>query len=503
MFLQKRLLALFCAVLLFCSMGASAVADDGSAEAEEWKNYIVVIDNSLSNDQPGGTESLGPPTDPDGLRFSAAKYLYEQLEGRFARIALVAFTGNVKTFKPEVRVTSIGYSEIYRALEIPERLGKRDKYTDINNALQEALTMADSFPNGETKIVLITDGYNDITNSRRPNADDPVHAQHDMDTLETIKTIVEKGIKFDVIALVGKRGNAEMDDGSLKTVPYVDPEANLEFFLDFAKKMGVAGGGTDDATKKSGVSNVYIAEESMRIATIPQILDDIRWETKELTLPVTQGFIVPYDGITLANITITFPADVNESNKLSLIDDIDLTDPDGVVTAVRSDGETNDANGLRASIIEDKNYINIKIDEPKAGSWVVSVRGKSGTNIIAMLTMSQNVRLLCNSIGGQVGMPIEVAAWFEKYTPDGYEDIEDLRIYDDSTAELVLTSAETGESLDVITMELSGARYVASFVPDEMGQWFAQVNVKNKYLMETSSQYNFTVLPQPTPLMTP
>ena len=79
----SRILAL---VALLLALAVSAFAAQAAAKGEGVAphNYILIIDNSRSTT---GRHSLGGATDPKGLRFDAARLVYQNVASSAARKA--------------------------------------------------------------------------------------------------------------------------------------------------------------------------------------------------------------------------------------------------------------------------------------------------------------------------------------------------------------------------------------------------------------------------------
>ena len=251
---MRRLLCLLVALFLF-PVGMSfglAVDKDGLIH-----NYILIIDNSRSTT---GRHSLGGATDPSGLRFDAAKLVYENVvssetaENR-GKIGVIVFCGpeNCVSYGP----LDIGSDKGLLKQEIGNQLNEkanedhRDNYTDIRTALDAARDMLGRFE-GDTSIILLIDGVNDLTNTVDP-FNQPENIEANNQSISIVKDFQYVGADFYVIALTAK-----------------DSIRNGETFMGFINQLAQAGGG--NIQQDGSYDNVLMATQEDLSSKLLQML---------------------------------------------------------------------------------------------------------------------------------------------------------------------------------------------------------------------------------------
>ena len=87
-FVIRLIPVLLAALLLISALPAAGLAEEAMAQ----HNYILVIDNSRSTT---GRHSLGEATDPKGLRFDAARLVYQNVlsSGKDGQLDVIVFCG--------------------------------------------------------------------------------------------------------------------------------------------------------------------------------------------------------------------------------------------------------------------------------------------------------------------------------------------------------------------------------------------------------------------------
>ena len=187
----KRLIIALLALLLISALPAVGLSEEAMAQ----HNYILVIDNSRSTT---GRHSLGEATDPMGLRFDAARLVYQNVlsSGKDGQLGVIVFCGpkNCVSYGPmDVHDTNLD-AEIGDNLNAEANKNRRDAYTDIRTALQTAMTMREGFE-GQTSVILLSDGVNDLSNKSDP-FNRPENIQANTQSVELVQAIHEAGADF-------------------------------------------------------------------------------------------------------------------------------------------------------------------------------------------------------------------------------------------------------------------------------------------------------------------
>lgn len=454
------------------SWGDLATSQDESG----WTNYILVVDNSGSTIY-GLTSTGGVATDKDGLRFSACRLFSDVLPMSHNRMGIILFSGDT-TQGSEATCTVLGPAElsdlpsmnaIKGNLSDKKIIGKRGNLTDIDFALNKALSMAKSFPNGDTRIVLITDGLNDLTNTSDALTN-PVNLEANERTLSTISRIVDSGMKFYVVALTAGGDS-----------PF------RQQFMSFISDMGRVGGGEEDNGR---LNNVFEAKASdlnqaiLEISGAPASSPEV--------VPVTIDFDIPDIGIQEAGVTVSFATgDKSRLRNLSLVDPSDNT---GNIPIWSKNGMPA-LDSSRFSVQEDINYINVRILKPTPGNWQLTVTGEQ-TDIYITTKLDQNTQIrLQGPVDAHVGEPVDFKLYYQTFEGGSYRDTKRQTLYDISTAQLTLTSP-VGEvqQLPLAALDLC---FSGSAVFDQAGEWHISAQAENSYHTRRIADIAFAVTEAP------
>ena len=448
-------------------------------------NYIVIIDNSRSTT---GRHSLGGATDPSGLRFDAAKLVYENViytasAGNRGKIGVIVFCGpeNCVSYgpmdigsEPEALNDAIGSN-----LNEKAKQAHRDNYTDIRTAMETARGMLDEFT-GKTSVILLTDGVNDLTNTSDPFSQ-PENIEANDQTEAIIRDIRQKGSDVYIIALTAR-----------------DTVRNTDAFMAFINRMAAAGGGvpgTDGA-----YSNVLLATQVDLNSKLLQMLikaestTDTVIQNFDLLTPIEWRFTVPYKGISDATVNITFmPQDKARLERVELIA------PDGTVLVAYDRDGSHPGNGI--SVTEDRSYIILGIPAPQPGDWRVNITSlkQAELPINTVVRFNHNLRLrvdLPESLYS--GDTSEVSMRFQQYDGSAYVDLTDSDIYALTDATLTVLDPADGSQPEEISMTPAKDCFVAQLTPETPGLWFGEVKAQNDYLVLSVNDLAFEALPAPT-----
>ncbi|MBR2528094.1 MAG: VWA domain-containing protein [Blautia sp.] len=441
-------------------------------------NYILVIDNSLST---SGAHSLGSATDPEGLRFDAARLVYENVRSSArsdtsGKIAVIVFCGpeNCVVYgpmdiasEPEALHDAIG-----QYLTEPANQDRRDNYTDIRTALEKAYRMMSDWQ-GDTSVFLLTDGVNDLTNQADPFRQ-PENIEANRESVLIAEKMRDLGASFYVIALT--------DQDSLQ---------GKEDFLAFINQLAKAGGG--NILSDGSFGNVLMTTQTDLESRLLQLF--VRAESKAAAQTIEQlsneewPFIVPYNGIRKASVNLTFMPEDG-----AWIKAIDLIAPDQTVYALYQDGTAQLREDITVTV--DRSYMILGISAPAAGKWLVRVTGDNvqiPVNIV--VRFDHNLRLkhdIPESFSADTEQIIHV--WLQQYNGQVYENLTDSDIFRLSTAALRLIPLSEENRPMVVKMQPENDHFTAKVVLNRPGEWKAQVRIENDYYVEQWDDIPFTLL---------
>lgn len=479
---------------LAASWAALAEAAEPDVTAVKPHNYILIIDNSGST---RGRHSLGDATDPKGLRFDAAQLVYQNVvssaaTGSRGKLGVIVFCGpkNCVSYGPLDIDDEALDDEIGKYLSAAANAKHQDAFTDIRTALQTAQGMLSGFE-GNTSVILLTDGVNDLTNRSNPFSR-PENIKANEESAQIVAQMHEEGVDFHVIALTAQENVTNADD-----------------FMVFINTLAKAGGGAPDADGE--YSNVLMATQADLNSKLLQMLIKAESASESIQTivgytPLDEPFAVPYNGITDATMNITFmPEDK------PLLERVALVDPDGVSHTLWDADGAHDEEGI--SVSESRSYIMLDIARPKAGDWNVEVSSRAPENadsrvmINAVVRFNHNLRVKVDMADTVLlGESTRIDAWFQTYDGETFEDLTGSDIYAQSKA--TLTVFTPGGNKKTVNMKRYGDRYTVYFKPKVAGDWKAEVRVQNPHLIETRDDLEFhvdapVVTPEPTPEPTP
>ena len=480
------LLAMLLALSVLWSAGAEAPSEPPQGAVH---NYIMLIDNSRSTT---GSHSLGEATDPKGLRFDAARLVYQNVvssaaTGARGQLGVVVFCGtkNCVSYGP-MAIDDAAMDEVIGSkLNAASNAARRDVYTDIRTALQTADDMMAGFE-GPTSVILLTDGVNDLTNRSDP-FNRPENIEANEQSVELARQMHEAGADFYVIALTDRESVADSDP-----------------FMVFINTLAQAGGG--EAQADGSMSNVLMATQDDLNSKLVQML--IRAESAPEAMqtivgytPIRQSFTVPYDGITDATVNITFmPEDK------ALLEKVELTGPDGEAVTLWDNSTSHEERGI--TVTEDRSYIMLDIPQPAAGEWTVAVTSREADTrvlINAVVRLNHNLRLQVDAQPQIIAdETARIEARFQRFDGETFEDLAGSDIYSQSEAALIV--ATPAGNRKKVSMKLEGDRYSVNFRARTQGIWTARVQVQNPYVTQMSEEITFEVIaptPEPTAEPTP
>lgn len=478
--------ALALALSMLCAGWAGSAAGSEREAGVAPRNTILVIDNSRSTT---GAHSLGGATDPKGMRFEAAKLVYQNVAtsaatGSKGKLGVIVFCGteNCVSYGP-LDIDDPALDEaIGSKLNAAANAKRRDDFTDIRTALQTAKDMMAGFE-GKTGVILLTDGVNDLTNKSNPFSR-PENIEANEQSVRLVEEMRADGADFFTIALTDKQT--------------VEPS---EAFMVFINQLATAGGG--EVGEDGEANNVLVATETDLDSKLLQML--IKAESASDSIqtivertPLEKAFVVPYEGIADATLNITFMPE--DKAKLEAVT---LTAPGGESYQLWDKEGPKEQAGI--TVTESRSYIMLDIPSPQAGDWRVSVAGGAPDGaestralINGVVRFNHNLRLnVAVDEAIRAGEPARVEAWLQRFDGEQFVDLTDSGIYEQSEARLRVTTPSGNHRTVKMTRE--GDRFAVSFLAKAAGTWSARVRLQNPYVQETAEDVEFVVAEAPTP----
>ena len=469
--------------------GVAETAAPDAATAVKPHNYILIIDNSRSTT---GRHSLGDATDSRGLRFDAAKLVYQNVissaaTGSRGKLGVIVFCGpkNCVSYGPMDIDDEALDDEIGKYLNAEANASRRDNYTDIRTALKTAQEMMADFE-GDTSVILLTDGVNDLTNRANPFSQ-PENIAANADCAELVAQMHEEGVDFQIIALTAQEN-----------------VTNADAFMVFINSLAEAAGG--EPGEDGEYNNVLMATQADLDSKLVQTLIKAESASESIqtivkSTPVNAPFNVPYDGIADATVNITFmPEDK------ALLEEVTLEAPDGSRYTLWDTDGIHEQAGI--SVTESRSYIMLRIPDPQSKDWSVIVNSRKAADdadthvlINAVVRFNHNLRVNVEMDDAvQLGESTHVEAWLQSFNGEFFEDVTDSGIYDQSKATLTVFTPNGNKK--TVAMKRDGNRYTTNFKPKTAGSWKAEVKIQNPYVQQTQDDIDFLVIaptPEPTP----
>jgi len=463
---MRRSTCVLLAVILLFTVSPSCFAENPD---ELVHNYILIIDNSLSTT---GTHSLGEATDPEGLRFDAARLVYENVlssarAGTRGKICVITFCGpdNCETYGPmDIGADKEALDQAIGTYLSESSQHARDQYTDIRTALGNALGILAGFE-GDSSVILLTDGINDLTNDPDPFSQ-PVNIEANDRTVETIEQIRGLGADFYVVALTAR-----------------DSVKNTDAFMEFIDRMALAGGGT--RTPDGACSNVLMATQADLNSKLLQILikaevsDEVGIQASSHKEDRVSTFQVPYEGIRGATVNITFMPGEKEK-----IRGITLEAPDKTSRTIYENGALRPVEGI--TIKDDRSYIILDIPSPQPGEWKLTVDSAGEAEVDSVIRFNQTFRIRTElPKSAAAGESFPLFAWVQQYDGEQYADVGDSDFYELSSATMILYAPGNHGKTDSLALEKVGDCFGAEISLELPGVWTLEFQVSNDYWSDT------------------
>lgn len=437
------LLILLTGALLLAAPGWAVVEDSGV------HNTILVLDGGASD------------ADPAGLRFDAARLVYENLLAQRGELGAVIYSDGeyCEGFGP--MALNADRAELDAAIgdHLSGTTGEGSGGGNIAAALRRVRDMLkDLDRRTATDVILLT----------------PVSESENRRAIELAGKLREEGASIYVVAL------------------RLPGAADTSEFL-----RQLAGSGDNLFYSTAGDLDVTLLQTLILAESAPEVNQFISGTT-----PLEAKFTVPYADLNDAAVNLVFAPEDK-----ARLGDIALVSPGGLRFDLWSNGAATAAEGI--GVAEGRSYIMLDIPAPETGEWTVIATGDgAGLNVVPHLSHNLRLRLNLRSLF-DAGETVLAEAWFQKYDDGGYEDLVDSDIYDQSqaTLELYAPGADaSGEPTLSVPMTYDGSgHWTASYDPEGLGIWTARAQVENDYL-KAELKYNafeVTDAPTPTPAPTP
>lgn len=412
--LKRLLTGCLGTVILTAVLAVNCLAAQAKESEDRCMNVVFVLDQSGSMAN----------TDAGALRFEAVELF----------LGLATETGNYMggvvfddTIVLQRDIEKINSKESKNELSAAIRNAVSYGDTDIGKAIELATRMlvTSGNPNLRSSIILLSDGNTDLP---KDATGDALKASN-QSKQNAITTAREKGIKVHSVCLnangaAKKEELQEISDATGGTCVEVKSAADLKNVF-------------------SQFYNIIYGTETINLAdtTIP--------EGGELEVP----FEIPSIGVKEANIIIN---SLNENTSYNLIN----PDGYGYIQAEMDDMS-----------IKAKTFTVIKIQKPKAGGWVLKVRGVAGDQVKIDMVYNASLSIeLVTDTGITDIAPGETVNFTAKIFNEGSA-ITDGQIYRDTPITLVAVDTETGTEDTVQTMNVQTDTVTASLTISAEGTY--------------------------------
>lgn len=411
---HKKLLVVLCLVmtLIMSSFaGVHVVMAEEDTDEDLHYNIEVVVDAS------GSLKS----TDPENNRFTAIDIFLQTLREKGNNAGSVVFTSEIQA--------DTGLSEM-NGKNPKENLSNQIKNavpdygnTNIGLALQTAVDKLKASNNGSQNIILLMSDGNTYMGS-----EDADRASLEIER-KAVDQCVAEGIKVYGICL-NKDGTANLDE--FKNMTSKTSGAFLEV--------------------KTSENLVDALKDFYGQIFKTKFISDTKVITNGIA---TKSIEVPSYGVEELNITI------NNASKLT---DVTITKPNGV------DMTANEFGGISSRIGD---YYFIKMTDPAAGLWVVTVKGEEGTEITFDFVFNANNSVGLETSSGDNTFSVNEEVAFSAGFYSKGQKLVGKEYYDHYKGTLVVNFADSkNENLQYYPMEADGENgFKASLSYDKEGTY--------------------------------
>lgn len=453
--LRKWISILLCmsVMLLFCGCGKENTDLEPATETESQDRLLVGnydadnrTDVVLVMDESGSMVHA----DEERLAIEGAKLFVDMEKSSGAGIALVEFSN---------QIMSTGLAEIQRQEDkdyikgiLNEVQYSRTAHTDTGAGLLEAISVLDSAPVEDNKVILLfTDGNTDI------DAGTPGRTTEDsLNDVETAISLAEqKGYRIYCIGLNadGKVDEQRLADMAVRTGGQHKIATDVNELLDFFNAIFAD---IDQSVKQKLAE--YSADGSYQDVT----------------------FTIENSSVMEANIAVL-------SSKQ--VEDIILYAPSGnEIDLENSSGEASFENSSKYSLV--------KLYYPEPGEWRISVKGVSGDYIKVELIYSYNMNLAVEAESAAVvrGDDITLAV----YLISQGKKVEDAAIYQSLSGTATVTDMKSGAVFqNPLSLSEAGNGLMAAFPASECTTYNIRVHVEGNGFYRDSENFSVEVYKNP------
>lgn len=398
-------------------------------------NIELVIDGS------GSLVNGDTPTDPSGLRYDAINLFLALLANKGNEVGAIVFDDNSEKYIFNADVASVEGKQAKMNLADKIKKAGTGVDTDIGSALKtavEALKKHQADNDNASAVILMSDGRTDLGGDKKKT-------EASLANKETaITEAQDAGIPVYTLCL-----NAS---------PVADP-SELKEIADRTSGTAI------EVNKPEDLAGAF--EEFYKLifaAASGERIDGVFPDTGELNYNIS----VPKYGAEEVNIIVA---------------------SDGVQgISVKSPTKTLTDQEIKDSTMQGGNYQVVKLADPEAGNWNVSLKGTKGSNmtINVVYNVDTVTKISADSESGEYKAGDTATITANLYQNN--EALTDTSITDDYTAELTITNQKTQESQTVgMTPDKQGG-FTYSFKPTDYAAYQLTANLKcNSLSLESNS----------------
>lgn len=393
-------------------------------------NVVFVIDASWSLKETDGADN----------RFEALDLFLGMLANDGNYVGTVSFND---TFKSSA-ITELSGNKSKKALSEALRDNTPSGDTDIGGALLEAVSMLNNQanPDMESIIILLSDGNTDMDTQE-------LQEKSLNDKAEAVEQARDAGYKIYTIFL---NSNKEGDPKEIEQI------------------ANATGGEFEEVSKASDLSNVFEKFYSQIYGTKSSKLVDTSIPSGKT---INEKFSVK--GVGVEEINIAVFGDINN------------------VSVKKPDGKRIEGAELKKMTYSTpkNNFRIIKLLQPEAGTWVMTITGKAGSKIKVVKSyntnLDMNVKVESDSFRVNSAIPVS-ATLFE-----GSEQISQINNYEVFDATLIIKDykGKTVKEIKPETIDEKG--YHFSFTPEKINTYYGVVTVIGDEAKISSEQLAFNV----------
>lgn len=428
---MKKVFALFLSVfLLFMTIPISAVAADESQNINKY-NVVFVIDASTSMKY----------SDEKNNRFEATDLFLGMLANEGNYVGTVTFNSNISS----TDISQVSGNESKKAISKAIRGTSLDADTNIGEALLKATSLIQENGNKNLRsiIILLSDGNTDF--------DDPKQVQESKKQKETaLETARDNGYSVYAVSL---NNDGKADAKELKSIANATENGMFEEVNNSADLKDVF---------DKFYTEIYGTQST-------KLVDD----TIGKNGTTSKSFQISDVGVEEVNVAIF--GDISECY---------LKRPDGSQVSNSDMKEiTFSANTFRI----------LKLVNPQAGKWELTVTGKPGANITVVKTYNVNLSVKTSvdtdSDDYKVNTPIKILAkLYENST-----EVADRTKYEKFNAIMKVTDYDGNVISEIPSESVTENGYEFSFTPTAMNTYYADITVESDEVFSSAEQLSFNI----------